>query len=133
MNPTSRIELQDAKAKAQQGKVLVSQARMVAKGGAAAATGPVGALKGANLIAAAGGSATVSTNLGLQSASLAAQKVAMQQIAQLKTQAPTPQVKAQVLAKQRELRGLQRQALQYRDLARNAVPEIMKVVRLLQF
>ena len=133
MNPVDRVALQDTKAKAQKAQMLVSKARMLAKGAAAASTGPIGAIKGAGLVSAAGGASVVDSNLAAQSVELALQKTLLQQIAQLKLTAKSAESKQQIAAKQTALTDSRRKGLAFRDAARNAMPAILKVIRLIQF
>lgn len=140
MNPVDRLNLQETKTKASQAALLVSQGRMQAKGAAAATTGPVGAIKGAGLVAAAGGVGAVNSQMGTQLTSIATQKSSLTAIDQLKAQQAKlpsgPQkdaVKKQINDQQAQLKQAKKAAQTARDAARTALPNILKILRQVQF
>lgn len=139
MNATDRLNLQELKAKASQAKLLVSQARMQARGAAAVSTGPVGAVKGAGLTAAAGGCAAVNAQLVTQLQHVETQKAIQQSIAdkqaQMATKTPqeVPALRAQLATLQKQLQATQKLAYASRTAARTALPAILKILKAVSF
>lgn len=131
MNATERLNLQEAKAKAQQAQLLVTQARMQARG--AAVTGPIGAIKGAALVSAAGGIGTAYNSLSTQLTGITAQKALMAEMEQLKTQPQTPAVREQVLSKHAQIQEQKKTVLAAREIARTTLPDILKILRQVNF
>lgn len=139
MNPTERLNFQESKVLAAQASILASQSRMSTKGAAALASGPVGAVKGAGLVSAAAGVGAVNTQMTNQLTSIATQKATQATIDQLKVQQTAAtgsrkdELATQIKSKQVELKQAQKAAYTAREASRTALPNILKILRMIQF
>jgi len=135
---TERLALQKAQLVVSMAAMVVSKARMVARGTSALALGPIGALKGAGIVAATNAIGANNLQMVKQLANITTQQTAWATINQLqaalryahggKTTLILQQIHDQIaLIKQAE-----KDALMIRDLVRNAIPDIMKLVREVQ-